>query len=168
MPTVAILPQGGTSNHHRPWEVVGLTAATADADVGKPVKLSTTANCVELCADGDAIYGWIDSIESSTSNGRVVASILEDGCCRATTSGTVAVGDIVEAGANEAAGTLPTSWGVVSTKAAINADIATDASGAEIAAAVNALLADALAGGSKRWIAVTGGLTGVDIVIKSV
>jgi hypothetical protein len=143
--------------------VVGLTAATADADVGKPVKLSATANAVDLCADGDAIYGWIDSIETSTSNGRVVAAILEKGTCRVTTSGAVAIGDVVEAGANAAAGTAPTSWGVVSTKAVI-ADLIDAATGAQIATAVNALIADAAAG-TQVWRAITGGTTGVDIVI---
>ena len=141
MPNVVIAPQGGPSQHNRPWEVVGLTYATADADIGKPVKLSTTANCVELCDDGDAIYGFIDSIEVSTSNGRVVASILEKGCCHVTASTLVAIDTIVEAGANAAAGTKPTSWGVVSTHTP--------------------------AAGEKTWRALTSAADGEDFVIAT-
>ena len=141
MPNVVIAPQGA-GQHNRPWEVVGLTYDTADADLGKPVKLSTTANAVELCADGDAIYGFIDSIEVSSSSGRVVASILESGCCRVTASGIVAIGAVVDAHTNAAAGTKPTSWGLVSA-------IAVPAAGV------------------KNWRALTSAADGEDFVIAT-
>jgi len=90
--------------------------AITDADVNKPVKLSGTSDLLELCSDGDQIYGFIDSVEVSPEDGKVVCGVLIEGRTYVTLSGASAVGTMVEAGANTAAGTALTSnWGVVST-----------------------------------------------------
>lgn len=114
MPSVQILPKVG-EGERREWKIVG---AVTDSDVGKPVKLSGAAE-VTLCADGDAIYGFIDSVERGTDGGLVVVTIAEKGTVRVTASGVIALGAVVEAGANAAAGTAPTAWGVVSTHIAV-------------------------------------------------
>ncbi len=149
MAGVQILPKVGEGDR-REWKIVG---SVTDADVGKPVKMSAGDGQVTVCSDGDAIYGFIDSVERGTDGGLVVVTILERGSCRVSASGTIALGDIVEAGANQAVGTKPTTWGVVSTKADVAADLAVDANGTLIAASVNALLAEALVG-DKKWIAL--------------
>ncbi len=161
MPSVQILPKVG-ENDRREWKIVG---SVTDSDVGKPVKLSAGDGQVTLCSDGNAIYGWIDSIARGTDGGLVVVTLVEEGTVRATASGSVALGAAVEAGANEAAGTKPDSWGIVSTKTAVAADLADDASGALIAASVNALLAEAVA--PKRvWRALIAASDGEDLIVK--
>jgi hypothetical protein len=162
MASVQILPKVGEADR-REWKIVG---AVTDTDVGKPVKLSAGDGQVTLCSDGDAIYGFIDSVERGTDGGLIVVTLVETGTVRVTASGTVALGAIVEAGANTAAGTLPVSWGIVSTQADIAADLATDASGTEISVAVNAILAAMLLD-NKKWVALTAAGDGEDFVIKA-
>jgi hypothetical protein len=94
------------------WKVDG---AITDNDVNKPVKIKST-DLLELCDDGDQIYGFIESVEVGTEDGKVVCGILIEGRTYVTLSGDSAIGTLVEAGANEAAGTALTgNWGVVST-----------------------------------------------------
>lgn len=162
MAGVQILPKVG-ENFHREWKIVG---AVTDNDIGKPVKLSAGDGQVTLCADGDAaIHGWIDSVERGTDGGLVVVTLVEEGMVRVTASGAVALGAIIEAAANTAAGTAVVDYPLVSTKAAVAADLAVDASGTLIAASVNALLADALVG-KKQWVAMTAGVDTENFVIK--
>jgi len=130
-------------------------SAVTDVDVNKPVKLSAS-DTVDLCADGDGIYGFINSVEVHTLDGKPVVGVQVSGRKWVTLSGNSAVGTIVEAAANEAVSVaLATTWGVVSTKAAVAADLAVDASGTLIAASVNALLAAAIAP-VKAWKVIYG------------
>lgn len=142
-----------------PYTIVG---AITDNDVGKAVKLSATDK-VELCDNGDLIYGFINSVEIGTEGGLVVVGVLIKGRVRVTLDGTVAIGAIIEAGAQEAAGSVKAgNWANVSTKTAVAADLAVDASGTLIAASVNALLADALVP-KKAWTLISGaGTDGTD------
>lgn len=148
-----------------PYTIVG---AITDNDVGKAVKLSATSK-VELCADGDSIYGFINSVEVGTEGGLVVVGVLIAGRQRVTLDGDVAIYAIVESGAQEAAGTAKAgNWANVSTKTAVAADLAIDASGTLIAASVNALLADALVP-KKAWTLIAGAATdGTDGTIEYV
>ena len=84
-----------------PYKIVG---AITDNDVGKAVKLSAS-DTVTLCADGDAIYGFINSVEVGTEDGLVVVSVCIRGRARVTLDGTVAIGAMIEAGVQAAAGT---------------------------------------------------------------
>lgn len=138
MPSVQILPKVG-ENDRREWKMVG---AVTDADVGKPVKLSAGDGQVTICSDGDAVYGFVDSIEQGTDGGLIVVTVVEAGTVRVTASGAIALGACVEAGANAALGTKPTSWGVVSTHTA--------------------------AAGEKNWMALTAAADGDDLVVKLV
>jgi len=145
-----------------------ITGAVTDLDLNKPVKLTATDQVV-LCADGDPIYGFINSIERGTADGLVVVGVQIAGRRKVTTSGTVAIGEIVEAATNTAVGTaLGQDWGIVSTKTAVAADLGDSATGAEIATAVNALLAEALIGSqTKNWVMISGvGTTGLNILIE--
>lgn len=119
-----------------------ITGAITDNDIGKPVKISGTDN-VALCADGDAIYGFINSVEVGTTGGKVVVGVVVSGRVRVILSGAVALGALVEAAANTAAGTAKAgSWGLVSTHAA--------------------------AAGQKNWILISGtGADGAEGVIES-
>lgn len=91
------------------------STAVTDADVNKPVKLSAS-DTVDLCADGDQIYGFLDSVETHTLDGKPVVGVQISGRRWCTLSGASAVGTLVEAHTNEAAGTaLATTWGLVST-----------------------------------------------------
>ena len=91
------------------------STAITDNDVNKPVKLSAS-DTVALCADGDQIYGFINSVEVHTEDGKPVVGVQIKGRKWVTLSGASAVGTIVEAHTNEAAGTaLATNWGLVST-----------------------------------------------------
>lgn len=135
-----------------------ISASVTDNDVNKPVKLSATDK-VELCNDGDAIYGFINSVERATADGLVVVGVQIAGRRHVTTSGTVAIGEVVEAATNPAVGViLTTDWGIVSTKTAVAADLgtsnvttlatelATDADGTALATAIlaNAVAINAL------------------------
>ncbi len=148
MANVQILPKVG-ENDRREWKIVG---AITDGDVGKPVKLSAGDGQVTLCADGDGIYGFIDSVERGTDGGLIVVTVVEKGTVRATASGTVALGDILEAGANTAAGTNIVKWGIVSVHAPDTTTAIT-------------LAADTFA---KNWVALIAAGDGEDLVIQAV
>jgi len=137
-----------------------------DADVNKPVKL-LSSSLVALCSNGDNIYGFINSVEVGTQDGKTIIGVQVDGRKWVTLDGASAVGTVVEAAANTAAGTaLGANWGLVSVKTAVAADLATDASGTLIAASVNALLAAAL-NGNKEWKVIHGtGLNEADVLIE--
>ena len=106
-------------NKYQTWKVDG---AITDADVNKPVKLSATSDLLELCDDGDQIHGFIETVERHSDGGKVVCGILVSGRTYVTLSGNSAIGTLVEAGANEVAGTaLDTNWGVVSTHTLVTA-----------------------------------------------
>ena len=137
MASVQILPKVG-ENDRREWKI---TDAVTDADVGKPVTISGVAT-VSLCADGDLIHGFVDSIEQGTDGGLIVVTVVEKGTVRATASGAVAVGDVVDAHTQTAAGTVPVAWGLVSTIAVPVA-------------------------GQKYWVALTAG-TDANIIIQAV
>lgn len=93
-----------------------------DADVNKPVKL-LSSSLVALCSDGNAIYGFINSVEVGTEDGKVVVGVQVDGRRWVTLDGAAAVGTVVEAAANTAAGTaLGANWGLVSVHTAAAAD----------------------------------------------
>jgi len=133
-----------------------LKGAITDNDVGKPVKLSTdTTDTFELCSDGDAIDAFIVTIDPATADGLVFATLNNGGLIRCEASGAMNVGELVEAGAVAAAGTAETNGlPLISTKAAVAADLATDASGTEISVAVNAILAEALLQDT-AWVVVS-------------
>jgi len=97
------------------YKIVG---AITDNDVGKSVKMSATDK-VELCADGDAIYGFINSVEVGTEDGAVVVSVCIKGRVRVTCDSTIAIGAMIEAGAQEAAGSVKAgNWANVATHTA--------------------------------------------------
>ena len=103
-----------------------ITGAVTDDDVNKPVKLTATDQVV-LCSNGDAIYGFINSVERATADGKVVVGVQIQGRRKCTTDGTVAIGAVIEAAANTAVGTaLGQDWGIVSTKTAVAANLATN------------------------------------------
>ena len=80
--------------------------AVADADVGKPVKLSVdTTDTYELCADGDLPEAWIIGVDPATADGLKLCTLNGAGRVRVEASGAMTVGDAVAAGVNAAAGT---------------------------------------------------------------
>lgn len=79
-----------------------------DADVGKPVKL-TAAGVYALCADGDNIDGFLDSVSEFTQDGYSFGTVQTGGRRWVTLSGNCAVGKCVEAADPAAAGTAETS-----------------------------------------------------------
>ena len=83
-----------------------VNSAVTDNDVGKPVAIHSS-DTVDLCSDGDQIYGFIDSIMPATADGNVMASIQISGRRKVYLAGAAAVGTFVEAAANTAAGTAP-------------------------------------------------------------
>jgi hypothetical protein len=88
------------------------TAANAklnDNDVGKPVKLGTAHNYV-LCAVGNEIEGFVDSINPETYNdGFSFGGVATEGrkTCKvdSTQTGTLIVGEYVVSGTTSAANT---------------------------------------------------------------
>ena len=122
-----------------------------DADVNKPVKL-TAADTVDLCASGDEIYGFINSVEVKTADGKPVVGVQINGRRWVTLNGSAAVGTLVQAYTNTAAGTaLGANWGLV---AAHTLDAT---SAATLAASIF----------SKNWKVISGaGTTGTDALIE--
>jgi hypothetical protein len=86
------------------WKI---PAACTDADVGKPVKIGAT-DLLALCVDGDQIYGFIAGVEGATADGYKLASIMVSGRVKAVLSGNSAIGTLVEAHDQAAAGTANT------------------------------------------------------------
>jgi len=85
---------------------------SAATDVGKPVKLS--GDTVVLCAAGDEIYGFIESIEPGTWNGYSVGVVLADPgheMYATDEDGDLSVGDLVVAGTAVALGTANAATG---------------------------------------------------------
>ncbi len=81
------------------------TGQYSDNDIGKAVKYS--GDTVVLCASGDEILGFVQSVEPGTKDGHSIGSIRKDGRAEALDeAGTLVVGDFVTAGT---AGTLGTS-----------------------------------------------------------
>ncbi len=148
MSSVTILPKAGEQVNHE-FRIVG---AITDGDVGKPVKFASADLTVELCADGDPIFGFINSIERGTDNGLIVVGVVTKGRVRVTASGSVAKNDLIEAAANTAAGTDIVKWGLVSTHSLATADVAS------LAASMF----------TKNWIALTSAVDGADFTIESV
>ena len=68
-------------------------------EMGKPVKLSGDT-CV-LCADGDEIYGFVESVNAGTNDGYAIGGVICDPGLEALAVdevGNLAVGDLVVAG----------------------------------------------------------------------
>jgi len=82
-----------------------------DADVNKPVKL-LSSSLVALCSNGDNIYGFINSVEVGTQDGKTIIGVQVDGRKWVTLDGASAVGTVVEAAANTAEARLLEQTGV--------------------------------------------------------
>lgn len=98
-------------------ELIGTSSGDASStDVGKAVKLSGAGTV--LCADGDEIYGFIESVNAGTSNGYSVGGVLcsSGNQVYATdagvgTSSALTVGDLAVASTQAAFGTAAASTG---------------------------------------------------------
>ena len=94
-------------------EKIGTNAGQASyLDIGKPVKLS--GDTVVLCASGDEIYGFIESVEAGTNQGFSIGGVLCDPGLEALATdevGDLAVGDFVVAGTATAMGTATPTLG---------------------------------------------------------
>jgi hypothetical protein len=81
-------------------------------DIGKPVKLS--GDTVVLCADGDLPYGFIEAVNTGTSDGYSIGTVLCDPgheVLAVDEVGDLAVGDIVKAGTPTALATQTPALG---------------------------------------------------------
>lgn len=76
------------------------TPISEDSDPGKLVKLHTANNTVAFCADGDDIFGRIESVEDRVVEGIVSAGIMIAGGMKIdfVDSDAVAIGEKVVAG----------------------------------------------------------------------
>jgi len=98
-------------------ETFKIAAAITDVDIDKPVKLSATDK-VALAGAGEEIYGFIVSVEPNLADGDKIVGVQVDGRKYVILSGAAAVGTLVEAAANEAAGTAKAGdYGIVSVHA---------------------------------------------------
>ena len=111
-----------TIDPYRParTELLGTNAGQASSsDVGKAVKLSGAGTV--LCAEGDEIYGIVESVNVGTSNGYSVAGVLCNSGNEAyatDTGGNCVVGDLVVADDQAAFGTAVAATGAPVKKAA--------------------------------------------------
>jgi len=124
-----------------------------DADVNKPVKFPAASDTVVLATtDGDYIYGFIDSVDAHTEDGKSVIGVQISGRKWVTMNGSYAIGDHVEAYTNTAAATaLGANWGLCKTHVYDTASVA-------------ALKADLLV---KHWTVIYGsGDTGTDALVE--
>ncbi|WP_299313719.1 hypothetical protein [uncultured Halomonas sp.] len=99
------------------------TGQASSKDIGKPVKLAgeTTA----LCASGDEIFGFIESVEVGTNNGYSYGGVLSDighEVIAKDEVGNLAVGDLVVAGTPIALGTQTPKGGYNVKKAQATSD----------------------------------------------
>ena len=81
-----------------------------DADVGKPVRLTTTSpDTYQLAADGEGIDAFVVGIDPATSDGLHLCTLNCSGRVRCEADGALTIGGLVEAAANGAAGTANTN-----------------------------------------------------------
>lgn len=95
------------------------TGQASSKDIGKPVKLNGESTA--LCASGDEIYGFIESVEVSTNKGYSFGGVLADvghEVIAKDEAGTLVVGDLVVAGTAIALGTQTPTGGYNVKKAA--------------------------------------------------
>ena len=93
-----------------------MAATITDNDVLKPVTYPSTTDLVVLAANGEQIYGFITAVMPGLQDGKKIVSIQIDGRMKVILDGASAVGTIVEAAANEAAGVAKAgNYGLVST-----------------------------------------------------
>ncbi len=85
-------------------DTVANSGNLVDADIGKPVKLVATDR-YDLCDNGDEIEGFINSIEPASVGGYSFGTIRKGPFIAVELDGDAAVGSLVEAAANGAAGT---------------------------------------------------------------
>lgn len=106
-----------------PWKIND--SGIDDNDLNKPVKL-VSSDTVALCSDGDQIYGFINSVEQRTQDGKTIVGIQDSGRVWVQLSGASSFGALVEAGANAAAGTANsgTKKAIVSTHSYDTTDVA--------------------------------------------
>ena len=101
-------------------ELIGNNTGQASTnDIGKPVKLS--GDTVVLCAAGDEIYGFIESVEPGTTGGYSHGGVLCDAGQEVYVTdedGDLVVGDLVVAGTAVAFGTANPATGANVDKAA--------------------------------------------------
>ena len=94
-------------------EYLGTTSVHfSSVDIGKPVKLA--GESTGLCASGDEIYGFVESVETATSNGYNYGGVVCDVGHEALATdeaGTLSVGDLVVAGTAVALGTANPATG---------------------------------------------------------
>jgi hypothetical protein len=94
-------------------EYIGDTTGQASSkDIGKPVKLNGESTA--LCASGDEIYGFIESVEVGTNGGYSFGGVLADvghEVIAKDEAGTLVVGDLVVAGTAVALGTQTPAGG---------------------------------------------------------
>lgn len=101
---------------------VALAGNLVDADVGKPVKIVGSSR-YGLCADGDVIEGWLESVNPDTDGGYAYGTVQLGGKRYVQLSGDVAIGALVAAGAPATAGTAETNHlGKVSTHVGATTD----------------------------------------------
>lgn len=138
-----------------------LIGSVVDNDIGKPFKLDTSkSDTYTLCSDGDRIDAFLVGLEAATADGLMFGTLTKSGRIRCEADGALNVGGLVEAGAPAALGTAEdNALPKVSAKADVAADLADDASGALIAASVNAVLAEALLEGGGQWRVISGDCT---------
>jgi hypothetical protein len=97
-------------------------------ETGKAVKLN--GDTVVLCADGDAIYGFIESVEAGTQRGYAIGGVLCDAgqeVLAEDEAGNLAVGDLVVCGTPVAIGTALPSTGQNVKKAVLTVAASGDA-----------------------------------------
>jgi hypothetical protein len=85
-------------------DIVANGGGLVDADIGKPVKLVATDR-YDLCAVGDEIADFIQTIEPASVGGYSFGTIRKGPFIAVELSGAAAVGTLVEAAAITAAGT---------------------------------------------------------------
>lgn len=103
-----------------------LADSVVDADVGKPVKLNPNLpDTYMMCTDGDAIDGFIHSVEPWTADGKTIGTVQIGGRKRVQASAATTLGALVEAGAVAAVGTAETNGlPLVSTHTAVVDNVA--------------------------------------------
>lgn len=122
-------------------ELIGNNTKQASSrDVGKAVKVSgdTTA----LCAYGDEIYGFIESVEAGSANGYSIGGVLSDRGHETVAKdevGDLAVGDFVAAGTPVAFGTALPAGGpnVIKLQTSAQVNMALSSGGLAIKAAAS-------------------------------
>lgn len=116
------------TDYKETWAINPKTALVTDKDIGKAVTFDKSLpESMKLAGVGNAIDGFIETVEVGTHNGQTVGTVLRPGTgarMYVTCAAALALGDYVEGAAQAAAGVKEALYDYAKSGVGVNHNIA--------------------------------------------